>query len=69
MSLFFLWFGAFGVALNSSAIYAGQAIGTGLGGWLIAHAGMEWLHRAGFAGMLAALAASALATRYARREG
>jgi predicted MFS family arabinose efflux permease len=55
------------VALNSSAIYAGQAIGTGAGGWLITHGGMDALHWAGFAAMLAAMAASALATRYARR--
>jgi len=55
------------VALNSSAMYAGQAIGAASGGWLIVHGGMDWLHWAGFAGLLAALAASALATRFARR--
>lgn len=56
------------VALNSSAIYAGQAIGAGAGGWLIARGGMDWLHWAGFVGLLAAMGASALATHYARRE-
>jgi predicted MFS family arabinose efflux permease len=55
------------VALNSSAMYAGQAIGAASGGWLIAHGGMDWLHWAGFAGLLAAMAVSALATRFARR--
>jgi predicted MFS family arabinose efflux permease len=55
------------VALNSSAMYAGQALGAGTGGWLIARDRMDWLHWAGFAGLLAAMAASALATRFARR--
>jgi predicted MFS family arabinose efflux permease len=55
------------VALNSSAMYAGQAIGAGFGGWLIARGGMDWLHWAGFAGLLASMAASALATHYTRR--
>jgi predicted MFS family arabinose efflux permease len=51
------------VALNSSGIYAGQAIGAAAGGWLIARGGMDWLHWAGLAGLLAAMAASALASR------
>ncbi|MDB5858307.1 MAG: transporter [Ramlibacter sp.] len=55
------------VALNSSAMYAGQAIGAASGGWLIVHGDMDWLHWAGFAGLLAALAVSALATRFARQ--
>jgi predicted MFS family arabinose efflux permease len=55
------------VALNSSAMYAGQALGAASGGWLIARAGMDWLHWAGFAGLVAAMGASALATRYARQ--
>lgn len=55
------------VALNSSAMYAGQAIGAATGGWLIERVGMDALHWAAFAGLLAAMAASALATRYARR--
>ena len=53
------------VALNSSAIYAGQAIGAATGGWMIARGGMAWLHWAGLAGLLAAMAASALASRFA----
>jgi predicted MFS family arabinose efflux permease len=56
------------VALNSSAMYAGQAIGAASGGWLIAHDGMEQLHWAGFAGLVAAMAVSAWATRAALRR-
>ena len=55
------------VALNSSAMYAGQAIGAATGGWLIARDGMDLLHWGGLAGLLAAMVASALATHYARR--
>jgi predicted MFS family arabinose efflux permease len=55
------------VALNSSAMYAGQAVGAATGGWMIAQDGMDWLHWAGFAGLLAAMVASALATRFARQ--
>lgn len=57
------------VALNSSAMYAGQAIGAATGGWLIAGGGMDLLHWAGLAGLLAAMAMSAVATRFARRQG
>ena len=55
------------VALNSSGIYAGQALGASIGGWLIGHAGMDMLHLAALGGVLAAMVASALATRFARR--
>ena len=55
------------VALNSSAMYAGQAIGAATGGWLIVRGGMDWLHWAGLAGLLASMAVSALATRHAGR--
>ena len=55
------------VALNSSAMYAGQAIGAATGGWMISRGGMESLHWVGLAGLLAAMGASALATHYARR--
>ena len=52
------------IALNSSALYAGQAIGAASGGWVIARTGsMDLLHWAGAAGMLAAIAASAWASR------
>lgn len=56
------------VALNSSAMYAGQAIGAATGGWLIVRGGMDALHWAAFAGLVAAMAMSVLATHYARRE-
>lgn len=51
------------IALNTSAMYAGQALGASGGGWLIAHQQMSMLHWAGFLGLLVALAVSALATR------
>ncbi len=52
------------IALNSSAMYAGQAIGAAGGGWLITGTGtMAHLHWAGLASMLAAMAMSALASR------
>ncbi len=54
------------VALNSSALYGGQAMGAASGGWLIAHVGMDALHWAALAGLLGAMAASVMATRYAR---
>lgn len=50
------------IALNSSAIYAGQALGAGGGGWLIAHGAMDSLHWLGLVGMLAAMAVSAWAS-------
>lgn len=56
------------VALNSSALYAGQAIGAAGGGWLLVQGRMDWLPATGCAGLLMAMAASALAARYARRD-
>jgi predicted MFS family arabinose efflux permease len=53
------------IALNSSAMYLGQALGASSGGWLITHNGMGILHWAGLAGLLLAAAVSALATRAA----
>ena len=52
------------IALNSSAMYAGQAIGAASGGWLIAHGDMDLLHWAGFVGLLLSMATSALASRW-----
>lgn len=43
------------IALNTSAMYAGQAIGAATGGWLIAWGQMHALHWAGLAGMLLAI--------------
>ena len=52
------------IALNSSAMYAGQAVGAASGGWMIAQGKMGSLHWAGLAGLLVAMAVSAIATRY-----
>lgn len=52
------------IALNSSAMYAGQALGAGAGGWMIVNSGFESLHWAGFAALVLAMGVSALATRY-----
>ena len=51
------------IALNTSAMYAGQAAGAASGGWLIAHGQMSMLHWAGLASLLVALLVSWLATR------
>jgi predicted MFS family arabinose efflux permease len=52
------------IALNTSAMYAGQAIGAASGGWLIAGGDIDLLHWAGFVVLLLAMAVSALASRY-----
>ncbi|MBO9651715.1 MAG: MFS transporter [Variovorax sp.] len=46
------------VALNSSGIYIGQAIGAGAGGWLLANGAIAWMSWVGFATVLAAIALS-----------
>ncbi|MDO9438453.1 MAG: MFS transporter [Hydrogenophaga sp.] len=46
------------VALNSSAIYGGQALGAALGGFMIAQGGMLRLHEVGFVLLLGAMAMS-----------
>ena len=51
------------IALNTSAMYAGQALGAGSGGWLIAHDGMGSLHWFALAGLIASMAMSRWATR------
>ena len=51
------------IALNTSAMYAGQAVGATSGGWLIAHGQMSNLHWAGLAGLLLAIGVSMFATR------
>lgn len=56
------------IALNSSAMYAGQALGAGSGGWLIAQDRMDLLHWVGFAGLVLAMWVSWLASR-ARGRG
>ncbi len=54
------------LALNTSAIYAGQALGAGGGGALLAAGGFDALPWAGLAWMLLALALSAWAARRTR---
>ncbi len=51
------------IALNTSAMYAGQALGAGSGGWLIAHGGMADLHWFGLAALLMAMLLSWWASR------
>jgi predicted MFS family arabinose efflux permease len=51
------------IALNTSAMYAGQALGAGGGGWLISHGAMDALHWLGFVGLLLAIAVSLWAAR------
>ena len=51
------------MALNTSAIYVGQAAGAVSGGWLIAHTGYAWLNWAGLVWMAAAIGLSLWAGR------
>ncbi len=51
------------IALNTSALYSGQAFGAGLGGWLIAHDQISHLHWYGFAVMLCAIGLSSWSRR------
>jgi predicted MFS family arabinose efflux permease len=53
------------IALNTSAMYSGQAFGAGLGGWLIAGGYMSHLHWYGFAIMLCAISLSSWSRRQA----
>ncbi len=56
------------VALNTSAIYGGQALGAALGGGLIAQGLMRQLHWFGLVLMLAAMALSWQAARVQKRS-
>lgn len=51
------------IALNSSAIYLGQAAGAETGAWIIGAAGMDWLPRAGLPVFVVALVLSQRAGR------
>ena len=51
------------MALNTSAIYLGQAIGASSGGWLISHGGYAPLHWVGLAWIVAAIVLSLWAGR------
>jgi predicted MFS family arabinose efflux permease len=55
------------VALNSSGIYVGQAVGAAAGGWLLAHDAIGWMSWAGLAMLLCALALSLAVDRAQRR--
>ena len=55
------------LALNTSAIYLGQAVGAASGGWLVAHQGYGALSWAGLMWLLACIAVSVWATRAAKR--
>ncbi|MBI5257526.1 MAG: MFS transporter [Burkholderiales bacterium] len=57
------------VALNSSAIYLGQALGASGGGAIMAQAGFGPLHWVGLGWLLAAMALSHWAARRGRRPG
>ena len=56
------------IALNTSAMYAGQAAGAASGGWFIAQGRMFDLHWVGLAGLLLAMAMSWQATQLAHRR-
>lgn len=54
------------VALNSSGIYTGQAVGTALGGWLLANDASAWMNWAGLALILLAIGVSVAIDRSGR---
>jgi predicted MFS family arabinose efflux permease len=56
------------VALNTSALYLGQGIGSGVGGLMISQGQMTQLHWAGLASLLMAIALSAWAQSLAQRS-
>jgi predicted MFS family arabinose efflux permease len=56
------------VALNTSALYLGQGIGSGVGGLMISQGQMTQLHWAGLASVLMAIALSAWAQSLAQRS-
>ena len=55
------------VALNSSGIYVGQAVGAAAGGWLLAHDAAAWMNWVGLVTVLLALALSIAVDRAQRR--
>jgi predicted MFS family arabinose efflux permease len=57
------------IALNTSAIYVGQAIGTGVGGLVYARAGIQFLSWFGIALMVAAVAVSLRIGRARKEKG
>lgn len=55
------------VALNSSGIYIGQAVGAAAGGWLLARDAVAWMNWVGLSTVLLALALSVAVDRAQRR--
>jgi predicted MFS family arabinose efflux permease len=55
------------IALNSSAMYAGQAVGAAAGGWMIAQDAMDSLHWAGLFALLLSMIASTWASTFSHR--
>ena len=55
------------IALNTSAVYLGQAAGASSGGWLIAHSGYGSLSWIGLGWVVAAIALSVWASAAHRR--
>lgn len=62
------WLAPASIALNTSAIYAGQALGSSGGGWLIQHQGLAPLPALGCVVLVCALGLSLWAARWARRH-
>jgi len=60
------WLASASISLNTSAMYAGQAMGATVGGWTLVHQGMGALPQHGLIGLLLPIGLSLLATRYAR---
>ncbi len=60
------WLASASIALNTSAMYAGQALGATIGAVVIVGQGLTALPHVGLLGMLLAISLSLLATRYAR---
>jgi predicted MFS family arabinose efflux permease len=56
------------IALNTSAMYGGQALGAALGGWMIAHDLMLQLHWVSLMWLLCAMALSAWAQQQAKKQ-
>lgn len=54
------------VALNSSGIYTGQAVGAALGGWLLANDASAWMSWVGFGVLMVAMALSVAIERSGR---
>jgi predicted MFS family arabinose efflux permease len=57
------------VALNSSGIYTGQAVGAALGGWLLANDASAWMSWVGLGLVLIAIALSVIIDRSNRTAG